>query len=826
MKSKASIYYFSSQKKFKIPELKEVWWKALSLIKTSNASFFVPKGFVLTDSFFSSWTKDKQFFSLSQEKVLEEGLIFLDVKTNKKFSVRSSSPEEDLEGKSFAWMYETSLNVTTKTLKKAIIKSYLSCFSKRVALYKKEHWFSEKSINNPKIAVIVQVQIDSQKAWVAFSLNPINNSYDEVLIDSNLWLGENVVSWLKTPDSFVVDKIKLEIIKKTKRDKKKDYSIKDEEIINITKLVKEVEDFYKIPIDVEWAIFEDKLYLLQARPITAYFKVPAPLLTKPWEKKNAYVDALIIKQWLIEPVSVLGFDYFLLFFKWIGANDLISWEKSDFWVQYWWKLYMKVSLFIRLFGRKKASSMFALTDSFTSSFILTLDDEYIHWRPSFATLKASFAILSKIFNFWYIKALKSPLEFHKKYLEEENRIFTRFDEIKKASYDYEKTCKLLISAMDDYLDVSLTTIIVWEVARSKIKKIFKNESKKIRDKIFLLETALPNNITIEMWLWMYRLSQYEEFKRVKTYDTFAKKLKEKSFSLEFLKDFDNFMKKHSIRAYRELDMKSPRNYEDMPSLWTQIHNMIDNLENNPLIIFNESVKKREKAYRELYKIASKNNREKEFEKYYNLLVLFAWYRETPKYFIILSIAIMKERTLKLAKEFKKENRLKNIDEIFDLKIASIIEAEKNKKLNLQKLRDKNLSEYEIWKSVKYFPSFFDSRGKIFRPNNTIKKDNILVGTPISPWIVRGKVKVLNTALEKPLLAWEILVTRATDPGWTPLFINAVWVLLEVWGVLQHWALVAREYSKPCIVWLENITNILKDWQEVEIDWANGTVKIL
>ena len=97
---------------------------------------------------------------------------------------------------------------------------------------------------------------------------------------------------------------------------------------------------------------------------------------------------------------------------------------------------------------------------------------------------------------------------------------------------------------------------------------------------------------------------------------------------------------------------------------------------------------------------------------------------------------------------------------------------------------------------------------------------------ISPGIVRGKVKVLERPDEKPLLPGEILVARATDPGWTPLFINAAGVILEVGGLLQHGALVAREYGRPCIAGIDGATSLLKDGQEIEMDGASGVVKIL
>jgi len=98
--------------------------------------------------------------------------------------------------------------------------------------------------------------------------------------------------------------------------------------------------------------------------------------------------------------------------------------------------------------------------------------------------------------------------------------------------------------------------------------------------------------------------------------------------------------------------------------------------------------------------------------------------------------------------------------------------------------------------------------------------------PISPGVVQGRVKVLQSANEKKLLPGEILVARATDPGWTPLFINAKGIILEIGGALQHGAVVAREYGIPCVSGLDDATSILKDGQLVEVDGSNGIVRIL
>jgi pyruvate,water dikinase len=120
----------------------------------------------------------------------------------------------------------------------------------------------------------------------------------------------------------------------------------------------------------------------------------------------------------------------------------------------------------------------------------------------------------------------------------------------------------------------------------------------------------------------------------------------------------------------------------------------------------------------------------------------------------------------------------------------------------------------------------DSRGRIYYPPRKAAVEGELSGVPISPGVVQGRVKVLQYASEKKLRPGEILVARATDPGWTPLFINARGIILEIGGALQHGAVVAREYGIPCVSGLDDATRLLKDGQLVEVDGSNGTVRIL
>ena len=192
------------------PPIDRVGGKARSLIDATRAGFPVPDGVVLSVEFFRPWLEEVErgeawaaFLSSpeaerrqrcdavktscavlrltpTQKEALEAALRTLP--EGGLFAVRSSSPEEDLEGSSFAGGYETTLGVTRNGLQAAILHSFASVFDERIVTYKLQR---DMRTDRPRIAVIVQEQIASEVSGVAFSLNPLNNCYDEAVINAN-----------------------------------------------------------------------------------------------------------------------------------------------------------------------------------------------------------------------------------------------------------------------------------------------------------------------------------------------------------------------------------------------------------------------------------------------------------------------------------------------------------------------------------------------------------------------------------------------------------------------------------------------------------------
>ena len=97
---------------------------------------------------------------------------------------------------------------------------------------------------------------------------------------------------------------------------------------------------------------------------------------------------------------------------------------------------------------------------------------------------------------------------------------------------------------------------------------------------------------------------------------------------------------------------------------------------------------------------------------------------------------------------------------------------------------------------------------------------------MSPGVARGPATVLNDPFEQTVEPGDVLVAVTTDPGWTPLFVNAAAVVLEIRGELQHGALVAREFGKPCVAGIADVMSRIQNGQTIEVDGASGTVRII
>jgi len=873
------IYPFATDE---TPELAQVGGKATSLISLTRHGLPVPPGIVLSVTFFEPWLAHVQQtpewsrvlnstpatlkqncdalkatcagFELddARKQALAQALAAL--KTNSKpplFAVRSSSPEEDLEELSFAGGYETVLGVREDGLADAIRRSFASCLDARVFVYKREHGLA---VDRPRIAVIVQQQIAAETAGVAFSLNPLDNCYDEAVVNANFGLGESVVSGAVSPDTFIVDKVARTILER-KAGKKEtsvwladdggiyespspnrgQFCLTDAQALQVADVTAQVEGHYGKPMDIEWAFSGGQLYLLQARPITAYVPLPEALLTPPGAPKCLYLDMTLTKWGMPEPLSAMGTDYIatenVAILKMTMGN--ITPEAASLLRPILeGRAYVNASISIKMQGKKRVAETCRTMDALAGEIVENLDEgEYVPRRLPHELKGVLFKVVRQNLGLvgQMLRALRRADVSRQQYLETVQRLPDDLAAIAREVSSIRGLADSLAGRMMVDTSLFLAIIFAAEIAKSRIRRLFKHDSPEVRDRVAYLERALPHNVTIEMGLAMDRLARFDEIRACTSGEEFATRLSARDLTPEFLQAWDSFMNEYGFRCPMEMDPATPRPYERPAQFFEQLRAMAANVdeEHNPQAAYERVRAEREQAYTELLHIARHKGRRqaRQLEQSYRTLVELCGLRETPKYCAILMTDMFRRRVLQAAQALVEAGRLDDVQQVFDLTMDNLDQGLADPTLDLRALAEKTTRFLRKLRRVREFPRVVDSRGKIFRAPRKAAREGELAGEPISPGVVRGPVKVLHAADEKPLLPGDIMVTRATDPGWTPLFINASGIILEVGGLLQHGALVAREYGKPCVAGIENVTEILRDGQMVEIDGAHGIVRL-
>lgn len=849
------IYNFNSKV---IPALSEVGGKGKALIEMTKAGYPVPKGFILTVEFFRPWieriketeewnclisqiTKEKcdTLKALSENltfNVEQEKLFFDEVKNvdSDIFAVRSSSPEEDLEGTSFAGMYETFLGIKREKLEKNVAKAFASMFDFRVMEYKAQQ---DINIINTKIAVIIQKQLYSQVSGIGFSINPQNNNYDEVMLNASFGLGEYIVSGKVSPDNYIVDSSKNNIISKKINDKKialflckngetkevicdeaEKTSLTDKQVFEVSTLIKRCEHYYGKPIDTEWAYENGKLYLLQARPITTYFPLYKELVTNPTDRKQLYLDIVKMTQGFQWSMSELGCEIFCELIN-RAKQGLFPVGKEGLVYGCHGRTYILLGNLGKIFGKAQVNRMISSVDPTFDKLISNIRfDEYL---PKYKPEKTK-GILKRAFKSgirFIPEMISVRIDFEKAvetYYKTAENCLNELEKLNESKVDFSKQIDIIFDIFDA-LVFKMIPVMMSINATSLLRKMFNN--KDIEDDILALNMDLKGNPTSEMGHKQIELASYPEFISVNSFEEFSYKLNNNGFSKEFIKKYNNYMKRYGCRGIGEIDIASIRTHENLEDFYNILKqlNIFDNA------IINVKAKKKA-AYDRLLKEAEKIGKKKKFIKLSNRLEWMGL-REHPKYMYVYAVNLLRKNVLEISKTFVLEGRLNCAEDIFFLKIEEITKAQNDKSLNLIELVEQERKIRRLTENVKYWPTIFSSRGEIFTVKRKTKEGEIL-GEPVSPGVVRGRAKVLHAPFEKKLEKGEILVTMATEPSWTPIFINACAVIMEIGGALQHGAIIAREYGLPCVTGIENATEIIKDGDLIEVDGTNGFIKII
>jgi pyruvate,water dikinase len=230
--------------------------------------------------------KEEKYFNASVNMVKEGAKRLKSAFKPPLVAVRSSATAEDLPTASFAGQQETYLNVMGEAhLLTKVRECWASLFTQRAIYYRHQQGFDHFKVG---LAAVIQRMVQSDKSGIAFSIDPVTNDKNKMVIEAIYGLGEYIVQGKVTPDHYEVDKRSFVLLKKemkyqnlkyiksgtknieVKLNKKEgsEPKLSDDEIIKIAILVKDIENHYYFPQDIEWAIEGDRAFIVQSRPIT------------------------------------------------------------------------------------------------------------------------------------------------------------------------------------------------------------------------------------------------------------------------------------------------------------------------------------------------------------------------------------------------------------------------------------------------------------------------------------------------------------------------------------------------------------------------------
>lgn len=845
----------------------------LSKLAEKSKTYNIPNWFVVPSSVFTGWiqchsidTVNDFNFTVEEEKEILNQLV-----DDKIYAIRSSARAEDSKNNSFAGQFETYLGIKKDQVLETIKKVYLSGLSDRIKVYTKN---SDLKLEDLIPSVIVQELVQADKAGVAFSVNPVNGNQKEIVISAVFGLGSGLVDGTITADTVTVNKIskrinrvigkkelkeiyidnKVEQIQLTKQESLKEVLEKNE-TRKIEDLVYDVENYNKCPQDIEWAIKDNQLYLLQARPITnlktlqntsdtitvwdnsniveSYGGIVSPMTYSFIRYAYAEVYKQMCKMFNVSSKILNHNDY--TFNHMLGyINGRVYYNMMS-----WYKLLTMLpgynfnkDFMIQMMGSKQPLSNEALK----------VIEEQKYPSSKIEDIKG---LLFGLYGFGYnyFKIRKFTDKF---YDNVKNAIGRETNELKYLSLSelaeyYRKLERKLIRNWDAPVINDFFAMIFYGVLRKCSENWLNGELKEIYNDLLCgdgqIISTQPAKKIKEIATLSVLLSTPD--KKVYLPDIFKEKsleeIEENLLDFPELKEkINDYLKTFGGRCLEELKLET-ETLEDNPlSFYRTIGYTSDKLSESSNNVIDE-VQVRKNA-EERYKKLLKN---KPFKKLtYGYIVKKARYfvrnRENLRFERTRIFGTVRKIINQIGEKLYLLDYINTPKDIFYLELNEVLGFIEGNGTNTDlketvKLRKQQEIEY---KKIT-MPQRFTTHGSVNSNNyyvedlieNTVDANTeILTGIGCCPGIIKGKIRIITDPKDAVLEKGEIMVAERTDPGWIMLFPMSSAVLVEKGSLLSHAAIVVREMGIPAVVGVDGLLSWLKTGDIVEINGATGTIK--
>ena len=798
-----------------------------------------------------------KWFAVTDGKSPEDILTNAEKLESTYFAVRSSAHGEDGVEHSFAGQYDSFLYVQQDDLLEKIQQVFQSNQSAHLETYR-----DSSGTETQQVTAIVQRMLEPSSSGVAFSVDPVTGNRNHVIISSLWGTGSALVSGEEDADTWTLENgsvVQTTIAKKTHQhsppkdgeiskegverisvqvDLVNQPSLTNKQLQEINDLAKQCEAHFGCPQDIEWAISDKKLYLLQSRPITTLASQPeATLPLTVWDNSN-------IAESYSGITSPLTFSFAERIYEHVYREfcGLLSVPKN--------RIQKHDTVFPKMLGHIHGHVYYNLNSwyhvlamlpgfSINRNFMEQMMGVKVPMPDKVIEEIISQTRTNKIYDgYSLIKTMfglvRNQLGLEKSIKRFYSRLNTALDApeipINKMSKNeltahYHDLESQLLKRWDAPLVNDFFAMIYYGVLKSLCEKWLGDES--------LQNTLLLDSGEIVSAEPPRRIAEMASIVRS---DSLLKKQLTHGHSIEekikFINGhsklkvvFNNYLEKFGDRCLEELKLESPSVRDNPGSLIDSISAMASRDAKHPAESMTEEASPIDIAIEQLSGIKKK---------------VFMWVlnharnrvrdRENLRFERTRLFGRVRDIMVHLGKLLTSNNQLENPRDVFYLKLTEVLKKEET---DFRPIVQERREEEENYKQQTPPPDRFHTVAPLSEyeqfqselPYSAPDGDN-LSGIGACPGIVRGRARVVHDPHEASINEGEILVAQQTDPGWVVLFPAAAGLLVERGSLLSHSAIVARELHLPCVVSIPHVTQILKTGDWIEMNGKSGTITIL
>ena len=819
--------------------------KGLFLLRLLQAGFPVPEGFILDSDEYENFIGQngiKERIALLLQKLgrdntaaVSRELIALfdntslapDVRREVAeraregvlYAVRSSGAMEDMAEHSFAGQYDTFLNVPCDALCDRIVDCYRSMFREVILSYIVDNGIPAERLG---MSVVVQEMVDAEISGICFTVDPSTGNDREMLIEASEGLGENLVSGRTAPQQYHFNWYdNTEVIKGDSPGRR---LLPPEKLTEFALCFKSIQQYFGYPCDIEFAVREGRLYILQSRAVTKLRYSFTPYIWTTADFKDGGVSATVCTPYmwsLYEYIWEHSLREFIVGSKILKDEELPPKLGEMFYGRPYWNMSAVKKTMSQIIGyrEREFDNEYGITGSYEG------DGQ---------TTGASPRVLLKMIRIIYhqTRLLNDRRKNAERYRAELLDIYFRY----KSKYDQ----RAITDISADFLELTRhvylrsETTYFWQIFLNTIHQSLYKDSllKYVSESEYLSLLASIDDIShllpfYDMWKITRGIRADSEafaFWKNASAGRIAEALGSERF---FLKETAELIDRYGYHSDKELDVTYPCYYEEPQTMIGMIKDMA--LLDDSFSPERDRERGRQ-TYGDILRRIEGNVSRRKYRKIVRKIGSMRrmlWWREEFRDVSTRFYYLLRVYTIEYARLLEKNGVLEKWQDVWFLKVGDLwdyMEGRRTKE-KLRTVLEKNRLYYNAYRN--------------YMSENEIGSDFSLVTTPLSAkphagdvirglgannGTVTGTARVIRDFSEiDRLREGDILVTRFTDTGWTPKFAILAGIVTEYGGILCHAAIVSREYGIPAIVCCRDAMSRIADGQTVTIDGAEGTV---